>query len=408
VTCKHPPTLVALSEIRNFLSALRLVRPAAPGQAQGMAIKNVLDARDVQRALGGWWKRDRPAAEDVVVGDVHVPQSSGMSSETIMFRVDWVEHGARRGIEAVARVIPPDGQVFPAYDFDFERRVMDAVRTSTGVPAPRVLAVEPDASVLGSPFLLMERLGGRVLADDPPFTVAGWLIEWTPADQATLYDNALVALAGVHRTDVGGFGPETLGHPGRPGGGPVAQHIGYWEALYAWGCGGRRHPTIDAAFAWAHANAPTVDRDAGLSWGDARLGNFLFDDRGAVTGVLDWEGAALGPPELDLGWFVFVNRMYAEGLGAPPPPGFPDRAQTIARYEELAGRDVRDFDFYEVLGGLRVATIVMRIGTMMIEMGLLPADAAMPISNPASNVLAALLDLPAPAAGHSDWITGNR
>jgi hypothetical protein len=43
----------------------------------------------------------------------------------------------------------------------------------------------------------------------------------------------------------------------------------------------------------------------------------------------------------------------------------------------------------------------------MIELGLLPHDADMPLNNPAAQVLASLLELPAPS-GQAGWITGNR
>lgn len=380
---------------------------AGSRQSELVAIKNVIDLDAVQSALVGWWQRYWPSARDVVVSDLHTPRSSGMSSETVIFRVDWVEDGVAQSIGAVARVIASDGQIFPAHDFELERRAMEAVRTTTSAPAPRVLVIEPDPTVFGAPFLLMERHHGRTLADDPPFTAAGWLLDLPTAQQARLYDNGLATLVEVHRADVSGFPSDTLGHPARPGT-ATRQHIEYWQALYDWGCGGRRHPTIDAGFDWVRAHEPVDAPATGLSWGDARLGNYLFDGDVAVTGVVDWEGVALGPAELDLGWFVFINRMYTEGIGVPVPPGFPDRSATVARYEELAGRAVQDFDYYEILAGLRISTIIMRIATMMIEKGMLPADAAMPISNPASTVLATLLDLPAPSAGETAWITGSR
>jgi hypothetical protein len=43
----------------------------------------------------------------------------------------------------------------------------------------------------------------------------------------------------------------------------------------------------------------------------------------------------------------------------------------------------------------------------MIEHGQLPPDAAMPVNNPATQVLAALLNLPAPD-GEACWIVGHR
>ncbi len=36
-----------------------------------------------------------------------------------------------------------------------------------------------------------------------------------------------------------------------------------------------------------------------------------------VVAVLDWEMASLGPPEVDLAWFLFFERFFSEGLGTP-------------------------------------------------------------------------------------------
>jgi hypothetical protein len=45
-------------------------------------------------------------------------------------------------------VIASDGQIFPAYDFELERRAMDAVHTTTAAPAPLVLAIESDPTII--------------------------------------------------------------------------------------------------------------------------------------------------------------------------------------------------------------------------------------------------------------------
>jgi aminoglycoside phosphotransferase (APT) family kinase protein len=57
---------------------------------------------------------------------------------------------------------------------------------------------------------------------------------------------------------------------------------------------------------------------------------------------------------------LFTTRHHTEGIGAPLPEGFLDRAATIARYEEITGHRVEDIDYYEVLGGVRLAIIMVR------------------------------------------------
>jgi aminoglycoside phosphotransferase (APT) family kinase protein len=133
----------------------------------------------------------------------------------------------------------------------------------------------------------------------------------------------------------------------------------------------------------------------------------MFGDDLAVTGVLDWEMATIGEAELDLAWFAFLNRTYTEGMGLPVPAGFPSRGRTIARYEELLGRPLVNIEFHEVFAAVRATILMMRIGVMMIEAGLLPDDAAMPVTNPASGLLAEMVGLTTPSEP-ATWISGHR
>ena len=61
-------------------------------------------------------------------------------------------------------------------------------------PASRCRAMrwyEDDASVLGQPFYVMDRVDGVIPADHPPFAHGGWLFDATPAQQSELARSAL-------------------------------------------------------------------------------------------------------------------------------------------------------------------------------------------------------------------------
>jgi aminoglycoside phosphotransferase (APT) family kinase protein len=381
-------------------------RQAAQEGGTAVALKNIIDPDIARPRLERWFATRHPEAQNIRIADVHIPSANGMSSETILFDITWTESGQECTQPSAARVTPTAGGLLPEYDLTRERQVIDTVAASTNVRVPATYGVETDTSVLGAPFLVMERLDGRVPADDPPYTAAGWVTELSPPQQARLHDNALVALAGIQSADIGGFGPGVVGHQAR-GGSPLAQQIAYYERLYDWTAGGRADPTIDGAIEWIHRNFPDHEAPPGLSWGDARIGNMMFGDDLSITGVLDWEMASIGEAELDLAWFLFLNRVYTEGMGLPSPPGMPSTDATIARYEQLIGRPLLNFHFHEILAATRASIMMMRIGRMMIEAGLLPEDASMPTNNPASQLLATIIGLPAPSETPA-WISGHR
>jgi aminoglycoside phosphotransferase (APT) family kinase protein len=370
-----------------------------------MALSNRTSPEQAEQQLTTWLATKLPGAQDVRVFDAHVPADAGLSAETILFEASWTEDGAEQRRNLVARVRPSGAAVFPDYDFEVEFRAIEAVGRA-GLPVPEALWYEQDTSGLGGEFIVMERLYGRVPTDDPPFTATGWVLELSPEQRATLCDNALKVLADIHAVDWRAAGLDLLDRRelGAPG---LDQHLAYWENTFEWAADGEANPTVEAAFEWIRENRPAEDEPLVLNWGDARIGNMLFADDQSVAGVLDWEMVSLGSPELELGWWLFLLRHHTEGIGAPLPPGFPTRDETIARYEQLSGHQVRHIDFYEAFAALRLSILMHRAGHMMIAAGLLPPDAPMKLNNPASQLLAKLVGLPAPDGVAQSFI-GNR
>jgi aminoglycoside phosphotransferase (APT) family kinase protein len=370
-----------------------------------MALSNKIDADQATKALTTWLGRRLPAAQDIHVSGVTVPSASGMSTETVLFDAAWTENGVAREQGMVARVQPDGSGVFEHYDLAKEATVMRALADHTPVPAPKILFFEEDSSVLGSPFLVMERVAGRIPSDDPPFTAAGWVLDLTPAQRSRMWDASLEVLAEIHRADWRGLGLDFLDAPERGRG--LSAQLAHWEATFTWAAEGQPNPTLETAVAWLRENQPHDEGELVLNWGDARVGNMIFSDDFAVAAVLDWEMVALASRELELGWWLFLARHHTEGIGMPLPEGIPDRAETIARYERISGHQVRDIDYYEVFAGTRLSILMVRAAHMMISMGLLPPDATMALNNPALQLVAKMLDLPAPT-GETVSFIGNR
>lgn len=370
-----------------------------------MALKNKIDTEVAAKSLAGWLGTKIPGAQDVRVTDVQVPSAGGLSNETVLFEASWCHDGVEHTQGMVARVQPDGPGVFPVYDLRKEATVIRALADHTPVPAPKVFFYEEDPSVFGSPFLVMERVDGRIPSDDPPFSAAGWVLDLEPDERATLWDNGIAVLAQIHGVDWRALGLDFLDTPDH-GSGLDAQ-IAQWERVFEWAAEGEPNPTISAALAWLRQNQPADEGEKVLNWGDARVGNIIFGDDLGAAAVLDWEMVALAGRELELGWWLFLMRHHTEGIGLPLPDGIPDAAQTIVRYEELTGTTLKDIDYYEVFAGTRLAIIMVRAAHMMIAAGLLPPDAPMALSNPASQLVAKLLDLPAPVGATTSFI-GNR
>ena len=108
-----------------------------------------------------------------------------------------------------------------------------------------------------------------------------------------------------------------------------------------------------------------------LLWGDGRVGNIIFRDFTPVA-ALDWEMATVGPPEIDVAWTTFFQRLWlstAKRYGLASIPSMFEPQSVIAAYERLSGRALHDFAWFEAFSGLRLGIILMRMTYRAIAFG---------------------------------------
>ncbi|MGH7898166.1 MAG: phosphotransferase family protein [Candidatus Binatia bacterium] len=355
-----------------------------------MAIPAPRDPDVTRERLGPWVSSKLSGAREVAISRLEIPRS-GFSNETFYFDVDCTEGDTRRRERLVVRARPEGDGLFLGGDVMLQWRVMRAVER-TAVPVPPLFWAEPDPTILGSPFFVMGRVDGRVATEVPSYHRRGWVVDLTPADRERLWRNGMAELVKVAKLDWrSGFDFLAAG-AGEPG---LERYVGWVAEWYRWAAKGRDMGVADAALEWVLANRPR-DPSLAVVWGDSRIGNMIVRDDLSIAAVIDWEMATLGPAEVDLGWWLFFERFLTEGSRTPGLEGIPGREETIARWESLVGRRARDVPYYEVLGALRMAIIVMRGTAWQIEAGMLPPATAMASRNPVSQILARSLDLPIP------------
>ena len=337
--------------------------------------------RAQQRAgLARWLAQYLP---DPDVSELSGPAATGLSSETLLFDVTWTEGGERQTASLVARVAPDmaDVPVFPTYRMDHQFHLIRAVEDHTEVPVPHPRWFEADGSHVGAPFFVMDRIEGQVPPDLMPYTFGdNWLYDASPAEQRLLQDTATQRLAELHSFDAATVAPfladATSDYAGDTA---LRRHVGSQQAYYEWVVHGHeRSPLIEHGFRWLDDNWPAHESPTVLSWGDARIGNMMFRDFRPVA-VLDFEMAALGPAEIDVGWFIYLNRFFqdlTEQAGMPGMPGFLHRDDVAATYEQRCGRAPRDLEFFMFYAALRHAIVMTRVTRRSIHFGEaeMPAD----------------------------------
>ncbi|MGW0017374.1 phosphotransferase family protein [Rhodococcus sp. NPDC003382] len=326
------------------------------------------DPEQIRADLQRWLAERVP---DPRVDNVHSPDATGMSSETLLFDATWDGRTHR----LVARIAPAATAVpvFPTYDLDSQFRIMRAVAEHTDVPVPAVLWSEPDAGPLGAPFFVMSRIDGVVPPDVMPYNFGSWVTEADDAQRAAMQDAAVGILARIHELPLDAVDPGIADLDTPPDAtAAVRAHIDRQRAYYEWTTRtGPRSPLIERAFAWLDEHVPDDPSPAVVCWGDARIGNILFDDFEPVA-VLDWELATIGAREMDLAWMTFLHRFFediAAAANLPGLPGFLRRDDLAAAYTARTGHTPQHLDFYTCYAALQHAIIMLRIQTRAVHFG---------------------------------------
>jgi len=332
--------------------------------------------RDPERMRGQfetWLRSTLPEGNDAEVGELTSPESNGMSSETLLVTARWNDGGTTVERRLVARVEPPatDYPVFTTYDLDMQFRVMRLVSEQTEVPVPATHWYEPDPSVLGGSFFVMDQVEGLVPPDVLPYTFGdNWVFDGTEAARRTIQDSAIRAMAGIHsitadRHDLGFLQLE------QPGDTALERSLNHWKAYHDWVVEDRPSTLLDECFAWLTENLPSDASPDALSWGDGRIGNMMFRDN-EVVAVLDWEMAAVAPPEVDLGWMCYLHLFFqdlAVQLGAPGLPKMFRPVDVASTYAAASGHEVGDLRWHIAYAAMRHGVIMRRVTERSIFFG---------------------------------------
>jgi aminoglycoside phosphotransferase (APT) family kinase protein len=332
------------------------------------------DTATVPALMSQWLSTKLSAAPEVTVESG--VDSTGMSSETIILTARWEGAGESVEQKLVARVAPTaqDVPVFPTYRLDHQFEVIRQVGELTDVPVPRVRWIENTGEVLGAPFFLMDYVDGVVPPDVMPYTFGGNWFADAPADQQRkLQDASVKVLASLHSIP---NAENTFGFltDGLTGDTALRKHFGWVKSWYDFAVPDiGRSPLVERTLQWLQDNWPSEAdaRPPVLNWGDARVGNVLYQDFEPVA-VLDWEMVTVGPRELDVAWMIFAHKVFQELAGLATLPGLPGvmREEDVrATYQELTGVELSDLNWFYVYSGVMWACVFMRTGARRVHFG---------------------------------------
>ena len=263
-----------------------------------------------------------PEARDIEIGLVNAI-FGGASRQTYSLELSYVLQDKPVSRRVILRREFASGIIQTTIDTEFE-----AYRAfhGTDVPVPGVMWREKDPKWLGTPFYVMEEITGcedkHMLLSVPPFQEV----------REKVGETFFRIMATIATTN-----PAKVGLEGKLA--PVAPEACWKRELDYWEADADRnelepHPVFRAAIRWLRRNSPPSAQRVVIVHGDMRAGNFLFDRKGEIRGILDWEMMHLGDPLEDLAWSM--NRLWS--WSEPERVGFMiPREQGVRIWEEASG-----------------------------------------------------------------------
>ena len=275
----------------------------------------------MEAPLARYLEANLPAENVRVTNLFRIP--GGASRETWMFDSTWSGDGEEHSQAFVVRKDPPASLL--ETDREAEYGFYSAFWNS-GVPVPRMRWLEPDASIIGGPFFIMDRILGcesnTRAPQAPPYLAV------QPEMARNMYD----ILGIIANFEWRGTAIERVAEP------PAAEtawekELAHWEGIINVQELSPQ-PLMRAAIRWLRANPPPPAQRVGVVHGDYRVGNFLYREDGSIHGIVDWEMAHLGDPVEDLAWSLNESWQWAKD---GRPGGIVDRETAITLWERASG-----------------------------------------------------------------------
>jgi len=216
--------------------------------------------------------------------------------------------------------------------------VEKALRESQGMqrldgaayPVPEILLVEADVSILGKPFLMMERLDGQNL----------WpvLSQSTPHDQNLLLKHFSQLLAQLHQLDWQPFTRKSAPIKANPML-VIDEVIAQARQLYV----DFKVEGFLAVSDWLDAHKAAIHAQPAVAHLDFHANNVFLRSNGSLS-VIDWSQLTVSDYRCDLAWTLQIMGDYGEAHW---------RESILRHYTSAAGRTVDDLDYFEVISYAR-------------------------------------------------------
>ena len=247
-----------------------------------------------------------------------------------------------------------------AHAVEREFRVIAALHAA-GFPVPKPYALCEDATVVGSPFYVMQHVAGRLFWE-------GTLPNLARGERAAIYHAQIDTLARLHR-----LRPDDLGLADfAPPGSYFTRQVERWTKQYR-ASETQSIAAMEKLIEWLPRTVPPQTQ-VSVVHGDFRLDNLIFAAHSCeVLAVIDWELSTLGDPLADMSYVMMSWMMPVDGRSGLAGLdlemlGIPTSRELIERYCAAMGWEgAPDLSWYFAFNLFRLAGITQGIAKRILD-----------------------------------------
>jgi len=272
----------------------------------------------------------------------------GWENDVYSFRMEYEKGGQPESQDLILRIYPgDDAHEKSAREFNVMKRLHEAT-----FPVPEVLLLGSDDIPFGKPFVIMEKIEGRLMGDvffESPRTKRRELL--------SLFCKMFVDL---HKLDWKPFIDDPSSHITEDSDAFMKKKFSKWQDYFH----SFRKDEFDPVFDWLNERSLSVrwSRPSLIHW-DYHPWNVLLRNDGAPF-IIDWTSAEVLDFRFDLAWTLLLIRTHAHRRMA---------RSVLNEYVRIAGHRIEHLDFFEVAAcARRLFSISVSLSDGAERMGMRP------------------------------------
>ena len=313
--------------------------------SQGRLIEVLPQHRFIESSL---WNYLKPRLPELAGAPTLKQFQGGQSNPTFLIETQDAKFVLRK---------KPPGKLLPsAHQIEREYRILTSLPRDL-IPLPPVRLFCDDATIIGTPFYVMDYVEGRVISSP---TLPGL----PPQERTALYIDFATLGAKLHKVDFRACGLKDFGKTDSY----VERQLDRWTRQYLASKTDDNADMIEL-MKWLAAHRPKTDEIA-IVHGDFRLGNtIIHPTEPRIIALLDWELSTLGHPLADLAYACMHYHMPARrdrlgGLSGLDLTalGIPTEEEFIGFYRQAAHRgEIQHWRFFLAFSHFRMAAITQGV-----------------------------------------------